>query len=87
MVEPIIPLVVDLTVSENDNVYNLTVDGLTNEYTLSSASEIIRVSTDDYNDLINKPSINGVTLVGNLTLEDLITDFLWLDCGTSTRVV
>lgn len=27
--------------------------------------------TDDYNSLVNKPSINGVTLVGSLTLADL----------------
>lgn len=27
--------------------------------------------TDDYNALVNKPSINGVTLVGDMTLADL----------------
>lgn len=28
-------------------------------------------ATKDYNVLINKPKINGVTLVGNLSLEDI----------------
>ena len=32
---------------------------------------VIRVHTDDYNDLYNKPSINEVELVGNKTFEEL----------------
>ena len=32
---------------------------------------VIQVHTDDYNDLLNKPSINEVELVGNKTFEDL----------------
>ena len=30
--------------------------------------------TTDYNDLDNKPSINGVELKGNITLEEIVTD-------------
>ena len=32
---------------------------------------VIQVHTDDYNDLLNKPSINEVELVGNKTFEEL----------------
>ena len=35
---------------------------------------VIGSGTDDYNDLINKPSINGVTLQGNKTNEELLID-------------
>lgn len=40
--------------------------------TLSIGSE---QSTDNYNDLINKPSINSVTLQGNKTTSDLLIDY------------
>lgn len=32
---------------------------------------VISQGTSDYNDLSNKPSVNGVTLVGNKTNEEL----------------
>ena len=32
---------------------------------------VIQVHTDDYNDLLNKPSINEVELIGNKTFEEL----------------
>lgn len=38
--------------------------------------------TGDYNDLINKPQINGVTLAGNLTTEDLNIDTGTIDAYT-----
>ena len=38
--------------------------------------------TGDYNELINKPQINGVTLVGNLTTEDLNIDIETVDAYT-----
>ena len=38
--------------------------------------------TGDYNDLINKPQINGVTLAGNLTTEDLNIDVSNIDAYT-----
>ena len=44
---------------------------------LKFGTEIVPVigsGTDDYNDLINKPSINGVTLQGNKTNEELLID-------------
>ena len=37
----------------------------------ASVGEVMRVVTDDYEDLQNKPSINGVTLIGNKSLSDL----------------
>lgn len=33
--------------------------------------EVTRVSTSDYKDLLNKPSINGVTLVDDKSFEEL----------------
>ena len=33
--------------------------------------EVIKVSTTDYNELFNKPQINGVTLIGNKTSEEI----------------
>ena len=38
--------------------------------------------TGDYNELINKPQINGVTLAGNLTTEDLNIDVSNIDAYT-----
>ena len=38
--------------------------------------------TGDYNDLINKPQINGVTLAGSLTTEDLNIDVGTIDAYT-----
>lgn len=35
---------------------------------------VIGSGTDDYNDLINRPSINGIELVGNKTNEELLID-------------
>lgn len=32
---------------------------------------VISYGTDDYNELTNKPAVNGVTLVGNKTNEQL----------------
>lgn len=37
----------------------------------ASFGNVQRISTDDYNDLFNKPKINGVELIGNKTTEDL----------------
>lgn len=42
---------------------------------LKFGTEIVPVigsGTDDYNDLINKPSINGVTLQGNKTNDEIL---------------
>lgn len=45
---------------------------------LQWGTEIVPVinlgGTTDYNDLTNKPSINGVELVGNKTNEELLID-------------
>jgi len=40
----------------------------------------------DYNDLYNKPSINGITLIGDKSLQELL-DIEAIDCGTSTTVI
>lgn len=38
---------------------------------------------NDYNKLINKPSLNGVTIIGNMVLADLFPDGLIIDGGTA----
>lgn len=48
---------------------------------------IIRVSTDDYEKLSNKPSIEGVTLVGNKTADDLWPAGAVIYCGDSENVM
>lgn len=41
----------------------------------------------DYNPLVNKPSIEGVTLIGDKTFEELNFAINLIDCGTSTTVI
>ena len=48
----------EATFTENDGLF-------------ADFGEVQRVSTTDYNDLNNKPSINDVMLKGNKTLEEL----------------
>lgn len=36
-----------------------------------TADAYINVATTDYNELVNKPQINGVTLIGNKTSADI----------------
>ena len=40
-------------------------------YTMRVGTSITPVITDDYEQLLNKPQINDVTLIGNKTLPDL----------------
>ena len=44
-----------------------------NTFTLTLATPLVKdpSSSSDYNDLKNKPKINGVELSGDLTLEDI----------------
>ena len=43
----------------------------TNQTQLNGSMGIVNATSDNYNDLSNKPSINGVVLVGNKTGEEL----------------
>ena len=50
-------------------------------------STSINMATKDYNKLINKPSINGVELIGDLSLEDLNIDQTYVhDQGYASKV-
>ena len=42
---------------------------------------------EDYNKLINHPSIEGVTLIGDKTFDELNFSIGIIDCGTSTLIV
>lgn len=61
-------MAINLQVNDNNN-FNLFVDG--NEPVNLSQSEVITHIIDDYNALQNKPSINGVILIGNKSFEEL----------------
>ena len=63
-------MAVDFEIIDN-NELQFDLDGRTElEF---GTRDIIEVrQSGDYNDLANKPSINGVTLVGNETTEDLV---------------
>ena len=43
----------------------------TNQKQLNGSMGVVNATSDNYNDLSNKPSINGVVLVGNKTSEEL----------------
>lgn len=43
----------------------------TNQKQLNGNMGVVNATSDNYNNLSNKPSINGVTLVGNKTNEEL----------------
>ncbi len=43
----------------------------TNQKRLNGSMGVVNATSDNYNDLSNKPSINGVVLVGNKTGEEL----------------
>ena len=50
---------------------NIDTDIQTSDGEIDTDIEISTGGTNDYNDLINKPSIEGVELVGDKTLEEL----------------
>lgn len=41
------------------------------DISIGDSVEIINIGTNNYNQLINKPSINDVELIGNKTLDNL----------------
>lgn len=56
---------------EIDNESSITTDIQTSDGEINTDIELSASGTNDYNDLINKPSIEGVELVGDKTLEEL----------------
>jgi len=50
---------------------SIDTDIQTSDGEIDTDIEISTCGTNDYNDLINKPSIEGVELVGDKTLEEL----------------
>lgn len=56
---------------EIDNESSIDTDIQTSDGEIDTDIEISTGGTNDYNDLINKPQINGVELTGNKTPEDL----------------
>ena len=56
---------------ELDNESNIDTDIQTSDGEIDTDIELSTNGTNDYNDLVNKPSINGVELVGDKTTEEL----------------
>lgn len=55
---------------ENNDI-EVTLDDNAIELEMVNDVVVVEGGTKDYNLLINKPSINNITLTGNLSLEDL----------------
>lgn len=56
---------------ELDNESSIDTDIQTSNGEIDTDIELSTSGTNDYNDLVNKPSINGVELVGDKTTEEL----------------
>ena len=56
---------------EIDNESSIDTDIQTSDGEIDTDIELSVNGTNDYNDLINKPSIEGVELIGDKTLEEL----------------
>ena len=56
---------------ELDNESSIDTDVTINDTGVETDIELETNGTNDYNDLVNKPSINGVELVGDKTTEEL----------------
>lgn len=56
---------------EIDNESSIDTDIQTSDGEIETDIELSTNGTNDYNDLANKPQINGVELTGNKTPEDL----------------
>jgi hypothetical protein len=56
---------------ELDNESSIDTDIQTSDGEIDTDIELSTNGTNDYNDLVNKPSINGVELVGDKTTEEL----------------
>ncbi len=67
-------------VLHEENVHTLMMCD-TNYHMLTLATP--RRGTNDYEELINKPSINNIVLIGNITLSELFAGGLIIDGGDS----
>ena len=56
---------------EIDNESSIDTDIQTSDGEIDTDIELSTSGTNDYNDLVNKPSINGIELVGDKTTEEL----------------
>ena len=56
---------------EIDNESSIDTDIQTSDGEIDTDIELSAGGTNDYNDLVNKPSIEGVELIGDKSLEEL----------------
>lgn len=59
----------EINLNDNDTL-DLSINE-PNNLSFDMLSEIINIGTNNYNQLINKPSINDIELIGNKTLDNL----------------
>jgi len=71
-----------LEMSDNSDIELLEESG--SDIDLMNGLPYYKQGTDDYDELKNKPSINHVTLIGNLQLADLFQDGIIINGGDST---
>lgn len=64
-------LKVNMRVKEPNDKVDMRVKELNDKVKMSVSDPFYKVVEKDYEKLINLPSINGVTLIGNRTIEDL----------------
>lgn len=61
----------DIDFTELEEAFDIDFTELEETFDIEFDSEVIPISTNDYNYLLNKPSINSVTLIENKTSSDL----------------
>ena len=70
----------DIKITPRKPKINIGINGKESEIDINA---ITIPGTFDYNKLNNKPQINNVELIGNISLEDLFPDGLIINGGTS----
>ena len=74
-----------ITSSGNSNVDVSIIDN--EDFVFDTGVTPSTISNTNYEDLSKKPKIEGVTLIGDKTFEDLNFAIDKIDCGTSTTVI
>lgn len=65
------PIIIKVDVESNDNPIEMDVLSVDQDVDVNPELEIDVMTNKDYNELDNKPSINGVTLIGDKSFPNL----------------
>ena len=77
-------IAIPMTVSVDNPSIMMDTNASQQEVPLGIEAEYKMVAATDYEQLENKPQINGVTLIGNKLLMDLFPDGIIINGGDST---